>query len=1069
MTVVRLYAALPAVAFAVLAACMTAVGGVPVPEAAWAAASVAVALLPSGWVAPAGWRRRGVEALILPAAFALVMLGDPTLRRMVLPPLLLLPALAAQLAAAARAGDRVRPLLFAALAIAARSACGLGLVGVPWWRTALVLLSAAAAAWAAARLAGRGAGVIAALLAGTLPLETAPRWVLAGLLAAAAAAAVVAIVVHTSSDRLRRWWGGVVAVALVVASLAPWGGIGVHRALPAARWGSAAATFAALAVTPFLPAAAAGAVWLATTVTLGTTQPPTPDHAAIELTAGRPVAVLPTSSGGPYAVDLSLVNGATVPTGTAVATVTGVGTPVILRAGVDAAEWAHERADVRPIVAHTLPSHPVWRPTGVGRAAVWGVAGRTAGFLPKGVQPHLLRDPHLPSSVGLVAAAAGTEAPTPPRNWPLPAWILAAAAAVAVLQLVSRTWNAPAAWLPWAMLTAGSLLARLAVEPLRLLAERHSVDIALAAVLAAWLPVARAWLPRRRAFLTAAAFLVPLALATPHLFPPGGDEQYHLILLRSLAQDHDLDLRNNFDLQDHPENHIYMTGKVFLHSPVLAALLLPGFLVGKRAGALVLLAIMGSVFAALLARRAEKLGCPPRRVALLVTLLVISYPLTTFSTQIWVEVPGAVAAMVAVALMAATPPRRLAAVADAAIATAMKARLGLITLPLLVSGWWRRRLRGSDVARVTIALAVALAIGLGVGWVFLGSPLGMRRLPDLVPRNLTQPVLSVGGLLFDPAGGLAAAAPLLLLALFGLGALWRRGSAVERALLAGGAATLLALLHSTEWYGGGSPPARYLVPLLPIFALAGAMVAAVPRAWRTLVPLVLPPAMLTSWTYVTRPHLAFNSGTGRYWLGDSLAVRFHADARHLFPSFLTPSLATLVVPLVAIVVVAALLLLWNRARNAVRGFARSAVALWLVCAAALVVTLHVRHDAVIEVEDPQVTHLGGRLEPPLLTFGRYLYPNGWQVGTGEGVVVPLNLAAHVRLALEGWLQGSAREGADLVVSWDSGPSERVHVSGAGERSVAIPDPAGGGRHRLRIVLEAPPGGEAVLDRLVVGR
>ena len=91
------------------------------------------------------------------------------------------------------------------------------------------------------------------------------------------------------------------------------------------------------------------------------------------------------------------------------------------------------------------------------------------------------------------------------------------------------------------------------------------------------------------------------------------------------------------------------------------------------------------------------------------------------------------------------------------------------------------------------------------------------------------------------------------------------------------------------------------------------------------------------------------------------------------------------------------------------------------------------------------------------------------MGEGEGVVVPLNLPAQAHLRLEGWLESSAQRGSELVLSWDGGASERVRVSGAEPGSIAIPGSQTAGRHRLRIVLETPPGGEAVLDRLVVRR
>jgi hypothetical protein len=625
----RVLAALPWAAFALLGLCMAWVGGVPDVEAAWAIASAAAALLPSGFIAPSGWRRRAAETLLLPAALALVMIGDPTMRRMMLPPLLLFVAAGATAAAFPRASERARPFLVASLP--ARAGGGLGLVGFEWWHVTLVLAVAVGLAWGTTRVAGGSVGASCGLLAGTLPLETAPLWVPLALLAVAAATLAVPGA-GAKPLRLVGWLPGAAAVALVAAALAPCGGIAPGRAFPGAGWAGAAAPLVALAVTPFLPGALAGATWLAATLTLAPVRPPPPDRPAVEVTVASPEVPLPLSAEGVYMLDLTLANAAGIPTGTTVARVLDAGAPLALRAGVDAAEWSHERPDVRPHVAHTLPGRPVWRPGDVGLHAVWGVAGRTEALLPAGVRPRLVREATLPPQVVLVASAAGTERPTPPRDWPLPTWILAATAVVALVQVASRTWRTPAAAIPWVLLTAASLLARLPVEPLRLVGERHAVDIALAAVLSAWLPAAAAWLRQRRAFVTAAAILVPIALATPHLTPPlYGDEPFHLIVLESLTKDHDLDLANNYDLEHRPYNRIYMGA--FIQPPVLGMLLLPGYLVGGRNGALALLAIAGAALAALITRRAVELGCSPSRAALLAMVLLVTHPLATFSTR----------------------------------------------------------------------------------------------------------------------------------------------------------------------------------------------------------------------------------------------------------------------------------------------------------------------------------------------------------------------------------------------------------------------------------------------------
>ena len=1065
MTRVRVLAAAGVAAFAALALALGAAGAVPVPELLWAVASVAVAYIPSGVIAPGGWRRRAAEAALLPAAYALAMVADPTMRRMMVPPLLLLAALAAAAAALRSAPAALQPHLIVALALAGRLACGLGLSGASLWSIAVAFAVPALVAWLIARTGDRDVALIAALVVAALPLQRAPLWAL--VLAVVATLGAPSLRSLQRLGRVQHLWVAAGAVALIGSAVGAWGGIGVGAAFPAAGVVAIAAIGVALVLTPRLPAAAAGIAWLAVTFLLGPVQPAPPDRAGFQLTPAQPSATLPPSEGRGYVLELSLANAAALAADTPVAALSFGSETLTLRAGVDTAEWAHERADVKAVIAHPLPANPVWRPGGIGRDAFWGVAGRTVVQVPAGVAPVLTR--HVPQSVGVAVATAGPTRPTPPRSWSLLAWVLAAALAVAAVQIASGTWRNAAALLPWALLVTAGAVARMPVEPLRLVLERHGVDVALAALVAAWLPAARAWFAGRRYFLAAAMLLVPVALATPRLTPPMyGDEPFHLVVLSSLAQDWDLNLVNNLDLDNQPYNRIYVTGKIFLHSPVLGLLLLPGFSVLGRSGALLLLALAGAGVVALVCRRAATLGVPAARIAMLATALVLSYPLATFSSQVWVEVPGALATAAGLALLVSTPQRRGVITAAALLAGAMKLRLALTSLPLAALAWWPatrdRRARGRAIA----AIAAMAVVVFGAAWVFLGGPLGMRRLGDLLPKRLAQPFIVVGGLLFDTAGGLAFTAPLLLFALAGVVLLWRRGGPGERAVLLGGVATVLALLHSIEWYGGGAPPARYLVPLLPAFALAGAMLLRFASRWRALAALALPLTLLAWSVLLTRPHLSINPGDGGHWLADAVARRFSAGARHLFPSFLVPSPATWIVPAAIVALLVAAVVTARRTAVA-RLLARSAVAVWLVAAALLIFVVTHRRDGVVEIEEPQVARLGGRTEPPEGTFSRFKRPNGWRIGDGEGVTVPLNLAAGARVELQGWLDGAARQGATLLVGWDENPAVELAVAGSGRASAPLAPPPGAGKHLLQLTLHAPRGGEAVLDRVVVRR
>ena len=1058
----RLLAVAPVFGFGALVAVLAAAGELPPGEGVWAVVAVAAAFAPTGWLAPGGWRRRLAEASLLPVAYALTMLGDPTLRRFALPPLQVLAAWAAVAAALSRAPAQLAPLLAGAMGLSLRAAGGLGLAGYPWPLVLGALAASGAVPAALARRWGPHTGLAAALLVPWLPFAERP-WLLPGAAAVVAAALLLPRLGEPLEPLAARWVPLAATAALVAAALAPWGGLPLERLFPAAGWlAGIGAVLALLAAGRFAPAVG-GAAWLGAACLLGPVQPAPPDRAGVTLTAAQPTVTLPPGTGSIYLVDLALANASTLKDGTAVAELAVGSDSRTLRAGVDTAEWAHQRSDVRAEVAHSLPRWAVWRPHGEGRGALWGVGGRLVLEVPPGAAPQLRRAAELPSRTSLTVSTAGPSRPTPPRSWALPAWLAAAALAVALLQLVGGTWRAPVAAVPWVLLAAGAALARAPVEPLRLLVERHGVDLCLAALLAAWLPAARRWLARRRVFATAAALLVPLALATAQLHQGGGDEHYHLIVLRSLLQDGDLDLSNNYELERYPGNRIYITHH-WLHSPLLAMLLAPGFFVAGRAGALALLALGGAALLAVLARLAASLRLPARSTAGMVVVALVSFPLATFASQLWTEIPGALAAAVATVLMLRPGPGFVIAAAVAILATGLKTRLALVSFPPLLAGVTSLWAKGRRRLPVALGILAALGAALALATAIYGHPLGpIRRFHHLLPTNLRQPTVSLFGLVFDCAGGLFFVAPLLLVALWGLGQLWRLGSAPIRGLIMGGAATLFFLLPSHEWYGGGSPPARYLVPALPVFLLALATLVATPSRVRRLAALALPPSVLVWCAFMTRPHLAFNPGDGGWWLGDALARRFAADSRALFPSFLVPTGATVWVPMAIVALVAAGYLVQRRWPDALRTLARLGVPLYLVGAAALVATLAWRTDRVVELEAAQVVRHGGSMEPPEGTFSRFLYRNGWRLGGGEGVTVPLRLPANAAVEL-------VARGADLVEArWEGGGPVIVLLFSPTFERYPLPPPPGPGRQYLHLRTLGTGAVEVVLDRLEVHR
>jgi len=626
----------------------------------------------------------------------------------------------------------------------------------------------------------------------------------------------------------------------------------------------------------------------------------------------------------------------------------------------------------------------------------------------------------------------------------------------ALLLLLAAHLVPAAAERPLALATAALVAALVAVggsvEPLALTAVHAAPDSAAVVLLAAWLAVLPA-LGRRR-LLAAALLLVPLALAQPLLRGAAGDEVYHLQLLESLRDDHDLDLSNNLD-PARPDQAAYLGyGKTLIHSPALALLTLPGYLVLGHRGALILIALMVAGGLALAARRAEDLCRSQRAVTAAWVAGLVSYPALTFATQLWPAAAGIL--VVGILLLASARGARVGTILAATAALLVKLRLGLLTLPVAAVAAVRRGGRGLLLLTGLLAAVLALVT------VVYGGPLERHHLAELLPAGPWPPLRALWGLLWDSAGGLALSAPLWLAALCFLPGLWRRAGQGERALLVGGGLTVLVLTlrSSGEWFGGGSPPARYLVPLLPLIVLALAEALRRP-AGRRLIALLAPWAAVAAWVAATRPLWLFNPADGGWWLADRLAPAFGVAARDLFPSLIRPAAAALWAPLVGVVVA----LWWVRRSRS------GAVALAVLGLIAVLALAAVRREPVVQVEDPQVRHLGGAADPPSGTMNRAAQEIAWRLASGEEVRVPWRPPLGAALSARARVEGPGPARGRLLASWGGGPQTWRPLRGPAWQRVALPQPPSLDRGWLTLRWEAVPGEPAyhlLLDRVESG-
>jgi len=337
----------------------------------------------------------------------------------------------------------------------------------------------------------------------------------------------------------------------------------------------------------------------------------------------------------------------------------------------------------------------------------------------------------------------------------------------------------------------------------------------------------------RTLYWLGAALLVPIGLHYTSRLQATGDEPHYLIMAQSLWRDGDLDLANDYAAEDWRE---YTPGPVTphygaprrdgrpfpAHSPGLAVLLAPFYAAGGRAACVVVLAFLAAGLAVEVRRLSQRVT-GSAEAALLAYAAALGPPLFFYSFHIYTELPSALALATSLDLLTMTP-----GVGGAALAALLASALPWLhvkmipaALALGVLALWRLRARPL-VAFVAVALAMALGFALYYQSIF-GQPSPLALYAGLPAEAQASPWPALFGLLLDRSFGLLPYAPVFLLALAGLPALVRLRAWPH---LLVGAAVVAPLFTWRMWWGGQCPPARFLVPLVPLLGVAVAARAA---------------------------------------------------------------------------------------------------------------------------------------------------------------------------------------------------------------------------------------------------
>lgn len=375
-----------------------------------------------------------------------------------------------------------------------------------------------------------------------------------------------------------------------------------------------------------------------------------------------------------------------------------------------------------------------------------------------------------------------------------------------------------------------------------------AVTLLTAALILLWYRRRAAWgWSPLYAILLAAMFCQALWVA--NVFPDDGDAAQYLLVTHSLARDGDLDLDNNLARQDYrhfrwPWYHFggaHITrsdGRAMSwHEPALPFILLPGYRLGGRLGAMLTLNLSW-LLAVYAARQLTAAIVPDKRAQLFALAAVfLSSPLLLFAHIAFSEIAAA-AAVAAAARLAYTGRefrgRALLLVLLLALLPLLNTRFGLISAGLVIFMLLDRKFP----RRQTLALAgTALLLYFSLNLLLLGRLLPFVLTMYQLGERFTMAIFVSGifGLLLDRELGLFIYAPVYAAALFA----WPRLCHHRRYLLLLALAALPYVLQSAayyEWNANIAGGPRYLVAVLPLITplMAIAWQRLAGRPWRRL-------------------------------------------------------------------------------------------------------------------------------------------------------------------------------------------------------------------------------------------
>ena len=346
--------------------------------------------------------------------------------------------------------------------------------------------------------------------------------------------------------------------------------------------------------------------------------------------------------------------------------------------------------------------------------------------------------------------------------------------------------------------------------------------------------------------LVALFYAAMLPLVLRYLDPVTGDEPFYIMTAISMVRDRDLNEENNYANRDYDEFYppdplpahwegwpafprtlpphpaiSEREGLFTKHGLGLSVLIALPYELGGRSAAVLVVMLCAVLLAGQMYLLAREAGASDLVATLVTVGLAIAMPLAPYALLIFPEIPAALLIIYTIRRLSmqknSTAQWLLTGGAIGFLPWLHQrfAVLSVVFAVVLLVRLWHRRSLAAGLALVPVAVGGFSLLGYNQ-WLY--GQLTQNTEDHGGFSNLTGTLNGATGMFLDAQWGLLIAAPVLLLGLAALPHWWRADRRRATIALASVAPYLLVVAAYQVWWGEWCPPARYLVPVVPLLA-----------------------------------------------------------------------------------------------------------------------------------------------------------------------------------------------------------------------------------------------------------